>query len=89
MRFDAQEALSIAHVYVHISSMKHALVFGNIRNKDETREPEAELRELPGEESRYPNKAAEQGKGWKRGREKEVVASVGSSQPWVGIMKAK
>jgi len=48
--FDVQEALSIAHVHVHISSMKHALMLGNILNKEETREAEAEIRELPGDE---------------------------------------
>jgi hypothetical protein len=45
--FDRQEALSIAHVFVHFSSMKHALMLGNIYNKQETREAEEEMAELP------------------------------------------
>ncbi|BEI80468.1 hypothetical protein CcaverHIS002_0109970 [Cutaneotrichosporon cavernicola] len=47
--FDAQESLSLAHVYVHIGSMKHALNLGNIYDAAQTRDAEDEIRELPGE----------------------------------------
>lgn len=92
--FDRQEALSIAHVHVHISSMKHAVMLGNILNKEETREAEAEIRELPGDEQWGKKKerpGKERWKGMGRGRkgEKEEVKSIGSSQPWVGIMRSK
>jgi hypothetical protein len=95
--FDVQEALSIAHVHVHISSMKHALMLGNILNKEETREAEAEIRELPGDE-KWLKKDREREGGrmdWRKGKgkgrrgEKEEVKSIGSSQPWVGIMRAR
>jgi hypothetical protein len=94
MGFDVQEALSIAHVYVHLSSMKHALMLGNILNKEETKAAEEELRELPGDEPWFLKKKAEkeaQSKyGWNRkGKQKEVANPIGSSQPWVGILKAK
>ncbi|WOO77860.1 uncharacterized protein LOC62_01G001418 [Vanrija pseudolonga] len=86
--FDAQEALSIAHVYVHISSLKHALVLGNVLNAAETREAEEEIRELPGEENyRRPDDR----EAWRKRRrgEAEPAVSVSSGQPWVGIMRAK
>ncbi|TXT13506.1 hypothetical protein VHUM_00873 [Vanrija humicola] len=86
--FDAQEALSIAHVYVHISSLKHALVLGNVLNAQQTREAEEEIRELPGEENyRRPDDA----NAWRKRRrgEAEPAVSVSSGQPWVGIMRAK
>ena len=91
--FDCREALSIAHVHVHISSMKHALMLGNILNADETREAEAEVRELPGDERWGTKKDVRSGRdGWRgkaRRGEKEEVKSVGSSQPWVGIMRSR
>ncbi|EIW71720.1 hypothetical protein TREMEDRAFT_28164 [Tremella mesenterica DSM 1558] len=86
MGFDTQESLSIAHVYVHLSSLKHALMLGNILTPQETKEAEEELRELPGEEKR---RKVSSGKLRGRGRkEEEDDVKVGSSQPWVGIMKA-
>ena len=91
MGFDNSEALSIAHVYVHLSSLKHALMLGNILNAHETREAEEELRELPGEEKRRRKDERRKG-GWRereREREREERDKVGSSQPWVGIMRAK
>ena len=87
--------MSIAHVYVHLSSLKHALMLGNILNKQETKEAEEELAELPGGDTdRWAKKRkAESGKGgWKgkgRGEEKSVGEIVGSSQPWVQILRAK
>jgi len=91
MGFDTQEALSIAHVYVHLSSMRHALKLGNIYNKEETREAEDELAELPGADVRVES-SKDTKRGWngrgKRG-EKEERSVVGSSQPWVGILRAK
>jgi hypothetical protein len=45
--FDRQEALSLAHVHVHISSLKHALMLGNILNPQETKEAQEEMAELP------------------------------------------
>jgi len=95
MGFDTQEALSIAHVYVHLSSMRHALKLGNIYNKEETREAEDELAELPGADvrvgGRREDKWAARGRGRGRGRDKEDTREnvVGSSQPWVGILRAK
>lgn len=97
--FDLQEALSIAHVYVHFSSLKHALMLGNILNPQETREAEEEISELPGwrkegekigESSRNGAGvgAARRGKGrmWGNAREGEKGQS---SQPWVDILRAK
>ena len=72
--FDAQEALSIAQVHVHISSLKHA---------QQAKEAEDEIRELPGE---HDFKAKVTTKDWKRGKPEPAV---GSSQPWVGIMNSK
>lgn len=77
--------------------MKHALMLGNILNKEETREAEAEIRELPGDE-KWLKKDREREGGrmdWRKGKgkgrrgEKEEVKSIGSSQPWVGIMRAR
>ena len=91
--FDTQESLSIAHVHVHISSMKHALMLGNILNPEETKEAEAEIRELPGDEKWGKKKLVGRDRdGWRKrgkGNEKEEVKSIGSSQPWVGIMKSR
>jgi hypothetical protein len=93
MGFDPQEALSIAHVYVHLSSMRHALKLGNIYNKEETREAEDELAELPGADVRVgakvEDKWAARGRGGGRGKEEKRESVVGSSQPWVGILRAK
>ena len=82
MGFDAQEALSLAHAYVHFSSMKHALMLGNILNAQETKEAEQELAELPEDETHSK---------WKgKGKEKNGIPGVvGSSQPWVGILRAR
>lgn len=97
--FDPQESLSIAHVYVHISSLKHALQLGNILNKEETREAEDELRDLPGLEEWVDIRKGVQGRngngyGKAKGKGKwrgQVVRDdkVGSSQPWVGLMKSR
>lgn len=95
--FDAQEALSIAHVYVHINSLKHALMLGNILNPKETKEAEEELSELPGykavrvdEEDRYGRRDRGRGKGKQRGYERITnKADQANSQPWVEIMNTK
>lgn len=91
--FDVQEALSIAHVYVHLSSLKHALMLGNILNKDETREAQDELSELPGDDGKgrwysKPEKKRKSRPG-DRDDEEEHRKAIGSSQPWVGILRAK
>ena len=88
MGFDTQEALSIAHVYVHLSSMRHALKLGNIYNKEETREAEDELADLPGADVRVAAKPEKWGRRG-RGKEEEKRNVIGSSQPWVGILRAK
>ncbi|WRT69464.1 uncharacterized protein IL334_006450 [Kwoniella shivajii] len=94
--FDVAESLSIAHVYVHISSLKHALMLGNILGEEETREAREEIEELPGGEKDLPSKLRKKevkGKGRNRfGRkddEKVEIRSHGSAQPWIGIMRAK
>jgi hypothetical protein len=88
--FDRQEALSIAHVFVHFSSLKHALMLGNILNKQETKDAEEEMSELP-DGARWVKKKPETS--WtsrKRGREEEEkVDLMQSSQPWVGLLRAK
>ena len=79
--FDVEESLSLAHVYVHIGSLKHALSLGNILNAQETRDAENEIRELPGESDYHvPGK---------RKREEVEEKKVGSSQPWVGLLRSK
>lgn len=86
--FDQQEALSIAHVSVHISSLKHALMLGNILNPKETREAEEEMRELPGMHNFRKKEDPRGSKG--KGKNKEVIEDIiGSSQPWVGLMKSR
>jgi hypothetical protein len=88
--FDRQEALSIAHVFVHFSSMKHALMLGNIYNKQETREAEEEMAELPDGAKWVKKKPETTWNRKKRGREEEKEAeAVQSSQPWVGLLRAK
>ncbi|WVF68646.1 hypothetical protein IAT40_003416 [Kwoniella sp. CBS 6097] len=102
--FDHVESLSIAHVYVHISSLKHALMLGNILGEQETREARREVEELPGGEMELPAKLRRQdeqsfrnggrgrgGWGWKgKGRDMERRTDVaGSAQPWVQLMRAK
>lgn len=84
--FDLQEALSIAHVYVHFSSLKHALKLGNILNAQETKDAEEEIMELPGQE-KDPS-TGNKGKGRMWGNAKEGVRGQ-SSQPWVGILRAR
>ena len=76
MGFDVQEALSMAHVYVHLSSLNHALMLGNILNDEETKAAQEELSELPGEP-------------WSGVKGKMGTSTVNSSQPWVDILKAK
>ena len=70
--------------------------------QEETREAEEELSELPGDDGRKyterftrdkngsgsSGRGGKGGRGWGREKEKEQVV-VGSSQPWVGIMRAK
>lgn len=92
--FDVQEALSIAHVYVHLSSLKHALMLGNILNKEETKEAQDELAELPGDEGkgRWYSKPSEKKRKLRPGEKdekEEQTKAIGSSQPWVGILRAK
>ncbi|KLT41565.1 hypothetical protein CC85DRAFT_320100 [Cutaneotrichosporon oleaginosum] len=84
--FDAQEALSLAHVYVHIGSMKHALSLGNIYNAQQTHEAEEEIRELPGEAD-YRRPGAPTSPQKRRGRGEVVEKAVGSSQPWVMLLR--
>lgn len=57
-------------------------MLGNILNKQETKEAEEELAELPADEGHSK---------WKgKDREKNGIPGVvGSSQPWVGILKAR
>jgi len=88
--FDRQEALSIAHVFVHFSSMKHALMLGNIYNKQETKEAEEEMSELPDGAKWIKKKPEPAWNGNKRRRDepKETEATQ-SSQPWVGLLRAK
>jgi hypothetical protein len=92
MGFDVQEALSIAHVYVHLSSLKHALMLGNILNKEEAKEAREELEELPGEEGKksYYTSPEKKRKRWgERDDAQEQRKAIGSSQPWVGILRAR
>lgn len=92
-----QESLSIAHVYVHINSLKHALMLGNILNPRETKEAEEELAELPGykavtvdENDRWGRRDMGRGKGRKRGYERVTDrAEQANSQPWVEVMNTK
>ncbi|KAL7424929.1 hypothetical protein Q5752_000616 [Cryptotrichosporon argae] len=85
--FSAAEALSLAHVHVHIASMKHALSVGGILNAQEEREAREELEEL-GENVRGKVKV-EQDKSRRGWREEKVVLAVGSSQPWVSLLRSK
>ncbi|WWD20101.1 hypothetical protein CI109_104575 [Kwoniella shandongensis] len=95
--FDHLESLSIAQTYVHINSLKHALMLGNILGEEETREAEREVSELPGAEKEGWGKKGRddvkrgRGRGWKgKGRQVEPhPVSAGSAQPWVGLMRAK
>jgi hypothetical protein len=92
--FDVQESLSIAHGYVHISSLKHAIMLGNILNAKETKEGLEEIRELPGM-SDWGVKGKERESAWDRRqrekgeRERKERDEMGSSQPWVGILRQK
>ncbi|BEI88272.1 uncharacterized protein CcaverHIS019_0109900 [Cutaneotrichosporon cavernicola] len=83
--FDAQESLSLAHVYVHIGSMKHALNLGNIYDAAQTRDAEDEIRELPGEAG-YRRPGAPGVSPQKRGWRETIEKPVGSSQPWVMLL---
>lgn len=88
--FDRQEALSLAHVFVHFSSLKHALMLGNILNRQETRDAEEEVADLPDGAQWIKKKPEPKPFGRKRGREEEKEQeAVGSSQPWVGLLRAK
>lgn len=88
--FDRQEALSLAHVFVHFSSLKHALMLGHILNPQETKEAEEELAELPDGAKWIKKKEEPKAFGRKRFRgEVKQEESVGSSQPWVGLLRAK
>jgi hypothetical protein len=62
-------------------------MLGNILNAGETREAEAELRELPVELGRGGWRG--RGKGKSKADEEEAAAVIGSSQPWVGILRAR
>ncbi|WWC73474.1 uncharacterized protein I206_107444 [Kwoniella pini CBS 10737] len=94
--FDVAESLSLAHVYVHISSLKHALMLGHILNEIETREAKEEIEDLPGGEINLPSNIRRQDKakirkkhfGQKHVAEEESKVIRESSQPWVGIMRA-
>ncbi|WWC65664.1 uncharacterized protein I303_108285 [Kwoniella dejecticola CBS 10117] len=93
--FDVAESLSLAHVYVHISSLKHALMLGHILNETETREAKEEIEDLPGGEVNLPSNVRRQDKAktkkpfGRRYVEDEGKVIKESSQPWVGIMRAK
>jgi hypothetical protein len=88
--FDRQEALSLAHVFVHFSSLKHALMLGNILNKQETKEAEEEMAELPDGAKWIKKKPETTWNRKKRSREDEKDAeAMQSSQPWVGLLRAK
>ncbi|WWC93028.1 uncharacterized protein L201_007992 [Kwoniella dendrophila CBS 6074] len=94
--FDVAESLSLAHVYVHVSSLKHALMLGNILNEQETREAKEEIEELPGGELNLPSKfrktnSPQKKKPYFRQKQNEDdnVTIRESSQPWIGIMRAK
>jgi hypothetical protein len=65
-------------------------MLGNILNKQETREAEEEMSELPDGAKWVKKKPEAQWSGRKRGREedKEQEATQ-SSQPWVGLLRAK
>ncbi|UOH82332.1 hypothetical protein LQV05_005030 [Cryptococcus neoformans] len=81
--FSHLESLSFAQAYVHINSLKHALMLGNILGEEETREAQRELEDLPdGEQGSWSKK-----RGRKPGKD-QVTATVAvrSSQPWVGIL---
>ena len=76
--------------------MKHALMLGNILNKEETKEAQEELRELPGGElekwGKKAREAVEEKRTWRnkgKPKDKTVAQIVGSSQPWVQILRAK
>ncbi|WVO23265.1 uncharacterized protein IAS62_004614 [Cryptococcus decagattii] len=81
--FSHLESLSFAQAYVHINSLKHALMLGNILGEEETREAKMELEDLPdGGQGNWSKK-----KGRRPGRDQSAsTAAVGSSQPWVGIL---
>lgn len=69
-------------------------MLGNILNKQESAAAHEELSELPGaDRDRWGRKPEEKkrGPGWKGKRKDEDSAEdkVGSSQPWVGILKAR
>ncbi|OWZ77809.1 hypothetical protein C365_03564 [Cryptococcus neoformans Bt85] len=84
--FTHLESLSFAQAYVHINSLKHALMLGNILGEEETREAQRELEDLPdGEQGSWSKK-----RGRKPGKD-QVTATVAvrSSQPWVGILGSK
>lgn len=84
--FSHLESLSFAQAYVHINSLKHALMLGNILGEEETREAQRELEDLPdGEQGSWSKK-----RGRKPGKD-QVTATVAvrSSQPWVGILGSK
>lgn len=84
--FSHLESLSFAQAYVHINSLKHALMLGNILGEEETREAKIELEDLPdGDQGNWSKK-----KGRRPGRDQIApTAAVGSSQPWVGILGSK
>lgn len=84
--FSHLESLSFAQAYVHINSLKHALMLGNILGEEETREAKMELEDLPdGGQGNWSKK-----KGRRPGRDQIApTAAVGSSQPWVGILGSK
>ncbi|GMK57676.1 hypothetical protein CspeluHIS016_0405100 [Cutaneotrichosporon spelunceum] len=86
--FDVQESLSLAHVYVHIGSMKHALALGNIYDAAQTRDAENEIRELPGEAG-YRRPGAPNSPQKRKGWQETVGKPVGSSQPWVMLLGTK
>lgn len=67
--------------------MKHALALGNIYDAQQTRDAEEEIRELPGEHDyRRPGAPTSP---QKRRWEKPEPKAVGSSQPWVLLLRTK
>ncbi|KGB78053.2 hypothetical protein CNBG_4140 [Cryptococcus deuterogattii R265] len=84
--FNHLESLSFAQAYVHINSLKHALMLGNILGEEETRDAQMELEDLPdGGQGNWSKK-----KSTRPGRDQITpTAAMGSSQPWVGILGSK
>lgn len=65
-------------------------MLGNILNQQETREAEEEVADLPDGAQWIKKKVEPKAYGRKRAREEELEQSTAaSSQPWVGLLRAK